>query len=85
MELHLDEIYKIDLDKLQSDLEADNYRVVALSKHGQLVIDNLNHGLNYPYRREVWQAMNSGAGATNTYWGDFPNGFEFCRSVKLSE
>lgn len=71
----------IDTDQLQEDLRDDNCVLVCISKHGELVIDNMEHGEDYPYKREVWQMRPPGEGINNTIWGHQP--FEFCRSIKM--
>ncbi len=85
MQIHLEDgSHEINVLQLGAELSEDGCKLIAISGHGELVIDDLAHGNDYEYRREVWQAMPEGSGATNTYWGDYPGGYEFCRSVKLT-
>jgi len=83
---HLDDqTYTINQAQLAAELLEDNCALQAISATGELVIDDLSLGDHHADRREVWQAMPVGAGANNTYWGDLPGGYEFCRSIKLSD
>jgi len=76
--------HPIDVPALQADLAKDNFKLVLVSPCGELVIEDLS-APGYVYRREVWQARNEGEGCNNTYWGDLPGGYEFCRSIKLAD
>ncbi len=83
-----DESHEIDVSELEADLKADGYTLKTISHAGEIVIDDIT-GEGYisgaAPRRAVWQAISAGSGADNTYWGNHPGGYEFCRSVKLED
>jgi len=83
MEIYLKgQKHLIDTAKLQSDLRGNEMDLVTISKHGELVVDDMQHGAHYPYRRQVWQMRTEGEGTNNETWGD--QEWEFCRSIELN-
>lgn len=75
--------YTLDVEELKADLADDECELVTISRVGELVIDNMVHGSDYEYRREVWQMRQPGEGTNNCTWAEHQ--WEFCRSVKLTE
>lgn len=75
--------YPINTRQLAEDLAEANCELVTISKHGELVIDDLTHSKHYPYRREVWQMCEEGQGTNNTEWAG--QEFEFCRGIRLED
>lgn len=84
MNLYIDGIeMPVDLSKLREDLSKDQIELVTISAAGELVIDDLCHGLQYKYRREVWQLRLPGVGVNNQEWGGLE--WEFCRTIYLAD
>lgn len=66
--------YKITLVEMSLDLEKDGYKLVDLNQ------DSGELRIRVGDKVEIWQMRPPGEGCDNTIWGDYPHGFEFCRS-----
>jgi len=73
--------YELDTLVLEVDLLRENLKLVTISKHGELVLDDLYYDETYPYRREVYQMREPGEGTSNVAWANHE--WEFCRSIKM--